>query len=55
MQTILRIITNTDDIRQEKLSEGPILSLNKRHKQHSLNKKVDAGVKESMDFKVLKK
>ena len=44
-----------DDIRQERVSKGPILNLNKRHKQNSQNKKIDTRVKESMAFKVLKK
>ena len=55
MQIIIRIILNMDDIGQERLSEGPILTLNKWLKQNSGNKIFVTRVKESMDFKVLKK
>ena len=37
-----------DDIGRDRLSEGPILSLNKRLKSNSQNNKFVAGVKESM-------
>ena len=40
------------DIKQKRLSEGPILNLNKRYdKQNSLKKKFDTWVKESMFFR----
>ena len=55
MRIIIRIVINMDDIRQEKVNEGPILNLNKRLKQNSRNKKFGTRVKESMAFKVLKK
>ena len=44
-----------DDIRQERPNEGPILKLNKRLKQKSLNRKFGTHVKESMVFQALKK
>ena len=43
-----------EDIGQKRLSKGPILSLNKKLKQNSGNKKFITRVKESMAFKVLK-
>ena len=55
MWIIIRIIINMDGIEQEKLSEGPILSLNERLKLNSRNKKFVTCIKESMNFKVLKK
>ena len=54
MRIIIRIIINIDDIEQERFSEGSILSLNKRIKQNSRNKKFVTRVKESMAFEVLK-
>ena len=44
-----------DDIRQEKPNEGPILKLNKRLKETSLNVKFGTHVKESTSFHVLNK
>ena len=44
-----------DDIGQDRLSEGPILSLNKRLKQNSRNKKSVTRVKDSIAFKILKR
>ena len=38
------------DIRQERPNEDPILKLNKRLKQKSLNKEFGTNVKESMAF-----
>ena len=52
MRIIIRIIINMGDIKQKRLSEGPILNLNKRYdKQNSLKKKFDTWVKESMFFR----
>ena len=50
MRIINIIIINMDDIRQERLNKGPILKLNKRLKQKSLNKEFGTNVKESMAF-----
>ena len=44
------IIINTDNIRQKRPNEGPILKINKRLKSKSLNKKFGTNVKESMIF-----
>ena len=52
---IIDIITNMDNIRQERPNEGPILKLNKGLKLMTLNKKSGTHVKESMVFQVLKK
>ena len=54
MQIIIRIIINVDGIRQERLTEGSILDLNKRLKQNSQNKKFTTHVKDSMAFKARK-
>ena len=52
---IIDIITNMDNIIQERPNEGPILKLNKGLKLMTLNKKSGTHVKESMVFQVLKK
>ena len=44
-----------DNVRQEEPNEGPILKLNKRLKQKSLNKKLGTRFKKSMVFQTLKK
>ena len=44
-----------DDIRQERPNEDPILKLNKRRKEMSLNKKSGTHIEESMAFQALKK
>ena len=57
MQKIIyrEIILNTDDQRQERDNEGPILNFHKSHFRHSLNKTFGAHVEKSMVFKILKK
>ena len=45
------VVLNMDNIRQERLSEGTALNLNKIHEK----KKFGTHVKESMAFKDLKK
>ena len=47
---IINIITNIDDIKQEKPNESPILKLNKRLEQNSLNNKFGTYVMESIVF-----
>ena len=50
LMRITNIIINMDDIRQERPNMGPILKLNKRLKQKSLNKELGTNIKESMAF-----
>ena len=52
---IINVIINVDDIRQEESDEGLTLSLNKRFKPTSLNKKFGTHVKESVALQALKK
>ena len=47
---IINIITNMGDIRKERPKKGPILKLNERLKQKSLNKQFGTHIKEFMVF-----
>ena len=47
---IINIITNMNDIRQERPNESPILKLNERLKYNSLNKKFGTHVKKFVVF-----
>ena len=47
---VVLIMQIINDIRQERPNDNPILKLNKRLKQKSLNKKFNTHAKESMAF-----
>ena len=51
----LNLITNMDNIRQERPEENPILNSNKRLKQTLLNREFNTNVKESMVSQVFQK